>query len=118
MSGFVGIVNALGHPVDPTSLMALTKALVFRGPDGVDTHIDGPAGFGHALLQTSGARPHKGLIARLGDTWIVSDARLDARTELIAAFDPNERLLLNNSSDAELILHCYRRWGDRSLDRL
>src|SRR5438034_5420 len=116
MSGFIGIVNAPGRPVDPTLLTALSTSLAFRGPDGVDTHTDGPVGFGHALLQTNDARPREHSIAKLGaETWLIADARLDGRAELIARFDPNERLALNVASDAALILHCYRRWGDDCL---
>ena len=36
MSGFIGIVNPLGAPTDPSLLLAMAKSLRFRGPDGFD----------------------------------------------------------------------------------
>ena len=114
MSGFIGIVSALGPPVDPALLMALSKTLVFRGPDGLATQSDGIVGLGLALLHAHG----NSIPRRDERTWIVADARLDGRTELIARFDPDERPQLHNASDPELILHCYRRWGDGCLDNL
>jgi asparagine synthase (glutamine-hydrolysing) len=116
MSGFIGIVSAAGPPVDPALLIALSKSLVFRGPDGLSTHFDDMAGFGLSLLQNKSGYPQKNSIPKLDEhTWIVSDARLDSRTEVIARFEPDEQRPLNTASDPELILHCYRRWGDSCL---
>jgi asparagine synthase (glutamine-hydrolysing) len=119
MSGFIGVVNAAGAPVDPALIAALTKRLAFRRPDGLATHTEGPAGFGLALFQTAGTRRQSCSIPKWNEsTWIVADARLDGRSGLINKFDPQDRDALRSVSDPELILHCYRRWGDDCLTRL
>ncbi len=114
MSGFAGIVKPTGHALDGAQLAAFSQPLVFRGPAGLATLTDGTAGFVLSLLHTASTSVHS--IPRLDDsTWVVGDVRLDGKAELISRFDPADRLTIAGLSDAELILHSYRRWGDNYL---
>ena len=130
MSGFVAILNLDGEPVDQILLQRMTRSLAFRGPDAEGIWRQGAVGMGHALLRTTlKAAPETSPIAEsdkqpaaLGDRlWIVADARIDARGELV------EKLKAKSSSasgvslstpDALLILHAYDIWGDACVEHL
>ena len=59
--------------------------MAFRGPDAQEIWIDGNVGFGHALLKTTDdSERERQPFTFDGRVWIVADARVDARTELIA----------------------------------
>ena len=117
MSGFAGIVNLDETPVSPAVLSVLANALAFRSGGQTASAVKGCAGFSYAPLKTTANRPESTL-STLDGVWIVADARLDARASLIRKFDPDERQRLSNISDAELLLHCYRRWGDQCPEHL
>jgi asparagine synthase (glutamine-hydrolysing) len=122
MSGFVGIVHLDGSPVDSRLLQQLTDCLSFRGPDAQGIWCDGPVGFGHALLQiTSGTPLEKQPVQLDGRLWIIADARIDARAELIDSLKAKSRAansLSHSSLDAELILHAYDSWGEACVNHL
>ena len=74
---------------------------------------------GHALLSTThesaGEQQPTSLGGRL---WVVADARLDAREELIDELKRASQDLRSNAPDCELILHAYAAWGTACIDRL
>ena len=83
MSGFVGIVNLDGGPVDRAVLDRMTKSLAFRGPDGQGMWSQGNAGLGHALLRVARESAQEAQPATLdGRVYCVAHARMDARQEL------------------------------------
>ena len=116
MSGIAGMVHACGRPVDRSLLSNISACLSVRGPDGRGTWAEGTAGLVYTL-SGAGAKPQQAFVIR-GDLAIVADARVDARDDLLQQFEPHERIALRGSTDAELILSCYERWGDRCLDHL
>ena len=122
MSGFVGILNLDGAPVDRALLERMTRSLAFRGPDAQEVWCQGPVGLGHALLQITSGTPLEKQPAELdGRLWIVADARIDARAELIAklkAKSGTAGLSLSFPPDAQLILHAYDAWGDACVEHL
>lgn len=122
MSGFVGILNLDGAPVDRTLLERLTRFLIFRGPDAQGVWSDGPLGFGHTLLQIPTGISLERQPAQLdGRFWIIADARIDARPELISELkrkNETEDHLSLATPDAELILHAYRTWGKSCVEHL
>lgn len=110
MSGIVGIVNLDQAPVDRELLNALTAKLSMRGPDAQAIWTEASVGLGHAMLRTRAgvtgtAQPH----TLDGKTWIVADARIDARDLLIAEL--NAPVASAALDDPELILLAYRKWG-------
>jgi asparagine synthase (glutamine-hydrolysing) len=114
MSGFVGIVHLDGSPVEPGLLQRLTDFQAFRGPDATQIWLDGCAGLGHTLLRTTNESRHELQPLTLdGKTWIVADARIDARRDLIAQLQTHgQEDLANDSPDVDLILRAYHVWGE------
>ena len=119
LSGFVCILHGDNAPVDRALLQSLTDFLSFRGPDACGMWSDGPIGMGHALLRTTHESKNERQPADLeGRYWIVSDARLDARKELIAELQGDERNVCSDAPDCDLILQAYAAWGTTCVDRL
>src|SRR5579872_4894358 len=115
MSGIVGIVQLDESPVEHRTLQALTDSLAFRGPDAQQIWVDGPVGFGHTLLKTTAESETEHQPFSLdGATWIVADARLDARPDLIAKLE--SRNGLGAAPDVELLLRAYLAWGENCVD--
>jgi asparagine synthase (glutamine-hydrolysing) len=119
MSGIVGIVNWDGALVDPRLLSRLTDALKNAGPDGRHIWLGGAVGFGHALLTTSrDAAPETQPLSLDGRTWITADARVDGRADLMRELRAHGCDGLRDATDAALILHAYRVWGESCVRNL
>jgi len=119
MSGITGILNLDGSPVDGRLLARMTEFLRFRGPDGHGMHAIGNVGFGHTrltLVEDSGADEQPFTLD--GRRWIVADARVDARGDLMAALRARGHELNADAADAELILCAYCAWGDDCVTHL
>lgn len=122
MSGFVAILNLDRAPVDRALLERMTQWLAYRGPDAQEVWCEASIGFGHTLLEiTRGLTPDK-QPARLGDhLWVVADARIDARAELLVKLKAKSRAadsLSLLSTDAQFILHAYDAWGEACVEHL
>jgi asparagine synthase (glutamine-hydrolysing) len=130
LSGFVGILNLDGAPVDRALLERMTRSLAFRGPDGEGVWFGGAVGLGHTLLRTDrAAAPDAGPDLNIdkqpavldGRLWIVADARIDARSELIGKLKSKSSTASGvslSTPDARLILHAYDAWGDACVEHL
>jgi asparagine synthase (glutamine-hydrolysing) len=119
VSGIVGIFNLDGAPIDRNLLDRLTNSLAFRGPDAQRTWFRGQIGFGHTLLRTdldSTGQPQPFTLDN--NSWIVADARVDARPELLAALRSHDQACSDETTDAELILRSYHVWGENCVDHL
>ena len=89
MSGIVGIVHFDGERVDRHLLGQMTAFMASRGPDAQEIWIDGHVGFGHALLKTTDESERERQPFTLDSrTWIVADARVDARRDLVPNSKP------------------------------
>ncbi len=122
MSGFAGILNLDGQPVDRSLLQRMTHSMRFRGPDAEEIWCEGSVGLGHAMLRaTKESASEKQPLALDGRLWIAADARIDARPELLeklrAAGNAAGAVSLS-TPDAELILHAYDAWGAACVDHL
>ena len=119
MSGIVGVLSVGGKSVDRSFLQALTEFMAFRGPDGQQTWLGNRIGFGHALLSASPQSANEQQPLSLdGDVWIVADARLDARTELLLELQGAGHTCPKGADDAELLLRAYAAWGEACLEHL
>lgn len=119
MSGFAGIVNLSGAPIDAELLAGMTDSLVNRGPDARGLWHDGCAGLGHTLFRTTDeAASESQPLSFDGKTWIVADARVDARAELVASLRAAGRDASMERPDVELILHAWHAWGEDCASRL
>jgi asparagine synthase (glutamine-hydrolysing) len=119
VSGIAGIVALDGTPVDGALLDRMAGFLVSRGPDAVASRTMGPAGLAHALLRTGdvGDDVPQPLSVE-GTTWIVADARIDGRADLVRALAAGGIHAAEDAPAAELILHALRPWGDGAPARL
>jgi asparagine synthase (glutamine-hydrolysing) len=120
VSGFAGILHADGAAVDPSVLRRMTEAMSHCGPDRQDVWLGEGVGLGHALL---GWAPEPGTSEHQprsldGRVWVVADARVDGRADLLAELRARRRDLPPDTSDAELILHAYQAWGERCVEHL
>jgi asparagine synthase (glutamine-hydrolysing) len=121
MSGFVGLIDLDGAPVDRPLLERMTASMAFRGPDALNvwTSTSGSVGLGHALLKTVADTGADEQPAHLdSDLWIVADARVDGREDLVKALAGGGRSVPFTTPDGELILHAYSVWGDACVDHL
>jgi asparagine synthase (glutamine-hydrolysing) len=122
VSGFVGLANAGGAPVDVPLLARLTEAMAYCGPDGRDTWTDGPVGLGHALLsltpEAGSADAERQPASLDGRTWIAADARIDGRPDLADELRAAGRDVGADTPDAHLVLHAYAAWGERCPEHL
>ena len=114
MSGVLALLQLDGSPIDPTVLDRMARFLDCRGPHGRQVKVLENVALAHALLDTSdGSATDAQPFALDGTTWIVADARLDARRDLIDALRARgEQHPAEGASDAELILRAYQRWGE------
>jgi asparagine synthase (glutamine-hydrolysing) len=130
MSGFVGILNLDGAPVDQVLLERMTRSLAFRGPDAEGVWCGETVGLGHTLLRTtlkleletkSKTENDEQPATLSGLLWIVADARIDGRAELIKKLKAKSGAACGvslSTPDAMLILHAYNVWGDACVEHL
>ncbi|MCP3960672.1 MAG: asparagine synthetase B [bacterium] len=124
MSGIVGIVHFDRAPVDREQLHELTESMAFRGPDGRQVWLDGSVGLGCAhFATTEESLGERQPLSLDGDIWIVADARIDAREELVAELraagtEPVPSAAGREVTDVELILYAYRAWGEDAVNHL
>jgi len=121
MSGIAGLLNLDGSPVDGRLLARMSDYLRFRGPDGSGLHAIGNVGFAHTslrLVEDAGARRDDQPLTLDGRRFIVADARIDARSELLAALRARGQAASVDAADAELILRAYCAWNDDCVTHL
>ena len=122
MCGIAGVVNyGSAPPVGEGELLRLRDAQRHRGPDGEGLWIspDGRVGFGHrrlAIVDLSplGSQPMASADGRLQVVFNGEIYNFQAlRAELEA-----RGCAFRSHSDTEVLLHGWREWGERLLDRL
>jgi asparagine synthase (glutamine-hydrolysing) len=119
VSGIVGIVNADNAPVDRELLARMTGYMTFRGPDVQRIWAEGSVGFGHTLLRTTDESENETQPLTVDQrVWIVADARVDGRPELIQSLQDRGEPVTSETPDPNLILHAYLVWGIDCLDHL
>jgi len=121
VSGLVAILKEDHSPCDIAGLRALTSFLAFRGPHGQQLWAGGSAGLGHALMRSTRESERERQPLTVDQrAWIVADARVDGRQELIRSLaeESASEHWIADASDAELILRAYLAWGEGCLERL
>jgi len=116
LSGIVGIFERGGAPVAAAQLRPLVDSLKHLGPDAQNIWADGPAGLGHALLQTGSSSEVSSVAEPL--LHITADVHLVSRTNLRAELLSTGAQISPKASDAELLLHAYGRWGPLCVEHL
>jgi asparagine synthase (glutamine-hydrolysing) len=119
MSGIAGLVPPAGAPVDEALLGRMGAFLAARATDGGGVRALGAAGLAHARMVTGDPFPEPPQPLSLdGRHWIVADARVDARADLLARLRAAGEDAPAGAPSAELILRAYRAWGDACVERL
>jgi asparagine synthase (glutamine-hydrolysing) len=115
MAGFAVVVRRSGEPVPPVIVDAMRRSLQHRAPDGIDVRTrDNVAVIFGRLHATPEAcfecQPHE-----CGDgTWLVADARIDNRAELMERLGWARPAV--STSDVELLAAYYERASERAAD--
>lgn len=119
MSGIVGLVSFGENSIDPALMDRLVSSMAFRGPDQIKTWIRGGVAFGHALLQTTHPfADEQQPFSFDGAIWIVADARIDGREELVSKLRAKLAGVRSDASDSELILYAYQAWQENCVANL
>ncbi len=107
-----------GRPISEPQLRAMTDAIAHRGPDGSDVFIADGVGLGHRRLAiidlVTGDQPMRsadGAVTLIFNGEIYNF--MEVRRELESL---GHRF--RTSSDTEVILESWLRWGERCVDRL
>lgn len=109
MSGFAGVVNLDGAPASRHSVDSMARALAV-GERRASTWLAGCA----AVACDSGVS----LITLDDRVWIVGEARIDSRSDVIRALGPSPHAVTDATADIELVLRAYLTWGDHCIERL
>jgi asparagine synthase (glutamine-hydrolysing) len=117
MGGIAAVYRRDGARIEPQLLDDLRRRLLVRGPDSSDVWSCGSFGLVHTHLATEPGSKADQPYSRDGQIWVTADARIDARRELAAKLGVHGEVS-SISSDAELIWHAYRRWGERCAEHL
>jgi asparagine synthase (glutamine-hydrolysing) len=116
MCGITGYLS--DDPRARAALPAMTAALAHRGPDADGFHFDGPVGLGHrrlSVIDIAGSR--QPLVSADGGIALVFNGEIynfrALRRELAAAGHA-----FVTQGDGEVLVHGWRAWGPRVLDRI
>jgi len=119
MCGIAGILNLDGRPAMVETIGAMVRAIAHRGPDDSGVWTDGPIGLGHARLSIIDLSPtgHQPMSTPDGRVTIVFNGEVynfpEMRKRLAA-----EGVAFRGTSDTEVVLHAYARWGVASFAML
>ncbi|MGE0474750.1 MAG: N-acetylglutaminylglutamine amidotransferase [Nitrospirales bacterium] len=119
MCGILGQINFSGQPVDPNGLMAMSRTMDRRGPDGSGLYVQGRLGFGHRRLKVidltqSSQQPM--VDAKLGLGIVFNGAIYNYRELRKELTDKGYTFF--SHGDTEVILKAYHAWGEECIHRL
>jgi len=112
MSGIAGIIHFDGQPVAPSQIEAMTAAMPYRGPDGINHWRRGNVAVGQCMLRTTpeSLEETQPLTNEDESLILIMDGRVDnweeLRRKLLA-----QGAVLRTRTDAELVLRAYEAWG-------
>jgi asparagine synthase (glutamine-hydrolysing) len=119
MCGISGEIRHDGWPADAAVVERMTQQLESRGPDGVGLWASGTVALGHrrlAIIDLSRRGDQPMVDAALGLTVVFNGCiynHHELRRELEGA-----GYSFFSTSDTEVLLKAYHRWGDRFVDHL
>lgn len=119
MNGFCGIIHFDGRPVDPDVLHGMAETAAPRGFRSEGRWMEEGAGFAFRMLSVTPQARHETLpVMGAGGRFVmVATARIDNREDLFSALDvPGPAR--STTSDADLMLAAFMRWGEGFPDRI
>ncbi len=118
MCGISGVFRFDGDPINREELVAFTRALAHRGPDGEGFEFFDLAALGHRRLSIidleTGQEP---LCNEDGSVWLTYNGEVYNFRELRRELESKGHRFRTNT-DAEVIVHGYEEWGVRCVERL
>lgn len=117
MSSIFGIFNRSGDPVDQDIGRRMLDVASRWKPDESGMFAEGPAMLGHAMLWNTPESKLEQLPRRKEQMVITMDGRLDNREELAQKLGI-ERADISTTTDSELVMSSYQKWGDQSPNHL
>jgi asparagine synthase (glutamine-hydrolysing) len=123
MCGINGIVSvhASAPPVDVDELTRTREAMRTRGPDAAGLWLspDLRVGFGHRRLSIIDVseRANQPMLSRERDMVLIFNGEIYNYAELRSELE-REGEAFDTTSDTEVVLRMYRKWGDAMLPRL
>lgn len=118
MCGIAGWVEPGGAAVDEAGVLAMTRALAHRGPDGEGIHVEPGCGLGHrrlSLIDLPGGR--QPLSNEDGTVWVVGNNEIYNYRELADELAARGHRL-GSSGDTEVLAHLYEERGAGCVDPL
>ena len=118
MCGLVGSLHLdrCGSP-DRQVLTRMRESLSHRGPDDTGLHVQGRLGFGFRRLSVIDVEGgHQPMIDDQTGASIVFNGEIYNYRDLAAELGLRSHDL-KSSSDTEVVLHAWERWGEGALDR-
>jgi len=119
MCGIAGLIQAQGRPVERDRLVGMSAAIAHRGPDGEGLWTDGECGLAHRRLaivdlSPTGAQP---MLSADGRYVITFNGEIYNYKELRRELE-SSGVSLRSTSDTEVLLELYGRYGEAMLGRL
>jgi asparagine synthase (glutamine-hydrolysing) len=115
MSGIAAVYHLDGRAADRGLIGAMLEAAAYRGPDGLNSWIDGPIALGHAMLRTTpeAVGESQPLVDEQAGLALAIDGRVDNRDELKQLLE-RQGLRIAGGTDAEIVLRAYQCWGEEA----
>jgi len=119
MCGICGQYNFKERdPVASGTIQRMVGTLVHRGPDDEGYYLSGPLGFGFRRLSIIDlAGGHQPMSDRGKSVWVVFNGEIYNFPELKKELEGAGHVF-KTRSDTEVIIHGYKEWGDKVLNRL
>ncbi|MBU1139569.1 MAG: lasso peptide isopeptide bond-forming cyclase [Proteobacteria bacterium] len=112
MSGICGFFERKGKQAEAEQLYTMAGFLERRGPDGAGYWHEGQVAMANLLLWTTpeSKKEQLPLVGNDNGLVLVSDARIDNRSDLLTefGFSASEK---ENIPDSHFILEAYKKWG-------
>ncbi len=120
MSGLAGIFHLDGRDANLDMIRRMVAAMPFHGDDAFGYRCQGTAALGHRHFWTTpeDQGETQPLTAAGGRFWLVANARIDNRAELIPQLAAKSLLAEATPSDAAVILAAYLAWGEDCVQHL
>lgn len=116
MSAISGIFHRDGRSSEISQIKKMNYSMSHRGPNHSGVWNRGSVAFGHQMLHTTPESVHEKLPYESDSGLVITaDARIDNRQELSEPLELDDNV---DVSDSLFILRAYKKWGEKSPEKL